>query len=110
VFLHRFEERECAAEVVAVVHERFADALGYRFIACKVDNDLDVIFREYFLHIRFIAHIRFIEPEILAAYLFYKFDSLGLRVVEVVHYDDILVRFQKFDAGVGADISRSAGD
>ena len=78
MLLHRFEEREGTAEIVFVVHQRLADTFGYRFIAREVDNDFDIVFGEYLFHIRFIAHIGFVEFKVLAAYLFYELYCLGL--------------------------------
>ena len=108
VLFHSFEQRECTAEVVLIIHQRFANAFRDCLVSGKMDHRFNVVFREYLLHIRFIAHIGFIEPEILAAYFLYQLYRFGLGVVEIIHYYYLFSRFQKLDAGMGADISCSA--
>ena len=110
MFFHCFKQRERSAEVVAVVHQRLTHAFGYCLIARKMYHCLDIIFGEYLLHIRLIAHIGFIEFEIPAAYLFYQLNRFGLGIVEIIHYYDLFACLEEFDTGVRAYIACSAGN
>ena len=113
VVAHDVHEHQGVLDVVVVV----LDGLGHRFAhglkACEVDDAVDLVIGEDFLHGFAIKYICLVEGEILG---FFVSDDLAHArygdlacVGKVVYDDNLVVAVEQLDNGMGADKTGTAG-
>ena len=57
-----------------------------------------------------VAHVVFVEGDLLAGDLLYALDGLGAGIDQVVDHDNAVAAIEKLHAGMASDIPRAAGD
>ena len=86
-----------------VVFKRLPAGFAYCFKSCEVDNCVDLLVCEDPAGAFIVQHIRFIEFEVLACDLPYPVECLRLGVAEVIHYNNVIARIEKFNTSMASD-------
>ena len=111
VAAHHVQNDQRAVEVIIVVFDGLGHALAHSLVGCKLDDRGDVrALGEDLLHVLVLGHVRIVEAEVLAGDLLHAVQHHGGSVIIVICHDHVIAGIQKFDAGVAADITGTAGN
>jgi hypothetical protein len=75
-----------------------------------VDDAIDLILGEDLAQEGLVTDIALVETQILAGDVLHTVQGLGIGVAQVIDDHNIVTLVQKLHAGVGADITGTAGD
>lgn len=110
VLLHAAQQAQRAVDVDLVVVQRDLAALADGLEGGEVDDIVDVrVLGEDLVELRLVGDVAGVVLGPLAADELDAVEHFGGRVVEVVHNDNLVVRFEKGERGEGADVAGATG-
>ena len=110
IVVAHFEDKvKGTRDIIVIIFDRlchrFADSLKAR----KVNNGIYIVFIKNALYALSVEKVDIIKLGTDTGYLLDKADNLLLGVGKVIENDNFLSLFDKINAGMGADIARTAG-
>ena len=75
-----------------------------------MDNTADVIFRKNLQQQGLIPHVSLVKLQLFARELLPPLQGLGIGIAQIVNDHNAVAALQQLQAGVGTDITGSAGD
>ena len=109
VAAHTLAQCQGSVQIVAVVFQRLGNAFAYGLITRKVNDRVEAFLFENGIHGLFVAHVRFVEGNVLTGDGFQPIQHLGTGIVEVVHDHRLVPCADQLHTGVGADKPSAAG-
>ena len=107
---HDLGQNQRGIEVIVVVTPRLGDGFSHGLQAREVDDGGNLIFRENFPQERLVPYVSLVEFDFPAGNGLHPLQALGVGVAQVVDDRHIVSAVEKFNAGMGADVSGAAGD
>ena len=106
---HHFQQRNQAADIVAIVEQRFLHRLAYR-LACRKMDDTDNIRKclEHIVQIHKIAAIDIGELRFASHNCSNAVQHVNRRVAQIIHDCHVVALLHQFNRCMGTDITRSA--
>ncbi len=110
VVAHGLAETHGGEEVVVIVFQRHRHGFADGLEPGEMDRAVDVVLFKDAVERRAVAHVVFIEGDVLARDLLHAFDGLRAGVDQIIDDDDLVAALEQLHAGVAADIAGAAGD
>ena len=107
---HGLTETDGGEEVVVIVFKRHLNRFADSLQAGKVNGTVDVVLLEDTVQSGAVTDVLLVERDGFSGDLLNALDGFGRGINKVIDDDDVEIFFQKFNAGVAADVSGAAGD
>jgi hypothetical protein len=110
VIAHFVNKVKSARDVVVIIFDRHSDRFTDSLKTRKMDNGIDIVFVKYLLYALTVEKVDFVKLGTDAGNCFDMVNYLCLRIGKVIENNDLLALLNKVNAGMRADIARTAGN
>ena len=108
-FLHDLGQYQGGIQVVVVVFPGLCNAFAHGLETCKVDDAGNLVLGKDLLQQSLIPDIALVEFQGLPGELLNPVQAFGIGIAQIVNDHHAIAVFQQLQAGMGADITGTAG-